>query len=90
MQFTDRLVMCIGCSTEFVFTADEQLFFLEKGFTHDPKRCKACKAKRSAVHRKALPETRIACAACGLETTVPFLPKQGRPVLCRSCFQASK
>jgi hypothetical protein len=22
-----------------------------------------------------------------LETTVPFTPKQGRPVLCRPCFQ---
>jgi hypothetical protein len=24
-----------------------------------------------------------------VETTVPFRPTQGRPVLCRSCFQKS-
>jgi CxxC-x17-CxxC domain-containing protein len=33
------------------------------------------------------PETRTTCSACGSETTVPFKPTQGRPVLCRSCFQ---
>jgi CxxC-x17-CxxC domain-containing protein len=33
------------------------------------------------------PETRTTCSECGAETTVPFKPTQGRPVLCRSCFQ---
>jgi CxxC-x17-CxxC domain-containing protein len=33
------------------------------------------------------PETRTTCSECGMETTVPFKPTQGRPVLCRSCFQ---
>jgi CxxC-x17-CxxC domain-containing protein len=33
------------------------------------------------------PETRTTCSDCGAETTVPFKPTQGRPVLCRSCFQ---
>ena len=28
--------------------------------------------------------------ACGVETTVPFKPTQGRPVLCRSCFQMKR
>jgi CxxC-x17-CxxC domain-containing protein len=32
-------------------------------------------------------ETRTTCSECGAETTVPFKPTQGRPVLCRSCFQ---
>jgi CxxC-x17-CxxC domain-containing protein len=32
-------------------------------------------------------ETRTTCSACGTETTVPFKPTQGRPVLCRACFQ---
>jgi CxxC-x17-CxxC domain-containing protein len=33
------------------------------------------------------PETRTNCSQCCAETTVPFKPTQGRPVLCRSCFQ---
>jgi CxxC-x17-CxxC domain-containing protein len=96
MQFTDRILKCEQCKTEFVFTAGEQLFFSDKQFKNDPKRCKQCKAKRTAVGRAAIKvgavpfsrmETRAQCSACGIETTVPFKPTQGRPVLCRSCFQ---
>ncbi len=87
MEFTDRVLKCIDCGAEFVFTAGEQTFFYDKQFQNDPKRCKPCKAKRSRSARRVRPETRTTCSACGLETTVPFRPTQGRPVLCRSCFQ---
>jgi CxxC-x17-CxxC domain-containing protein len=86
MEFSDRVLKCVDCGNEFVFTAGEQLFFHEKQFTNDPKRCKQCKAKRASGSR-ARPETRLTCSECGEETTVPFKPTQGRPVLCRSCFQ---
>jgi CxxC-x17-CxxC domain-containing protein len=98
MQFVDRFLKCTDCSNDFVFTAGEQLFFFDKQFKNDPKRCKLCKAKRAGLGRSANPdapsvlpfsrtETRTKCSACGVETTVPFKPTQGRPVLCRSCFQ---
>ena len=101
MQFDDRLLKCSDCSNEFVFTAGEQLFFYDKQFKNDPKRCKLCKAKRAGLGRSANPnaaatlpfsrtETRTECSACGIETTVPFKPTQGRPVLCRSCFQLKR
>jgi CxxC-x17-CxxC domain-containing protein len=101
MQFVDRFLKCSDCNTEFVFTAGEQLFFSDKQFKNDPKRCKLCKAKRAGLGRSAnadgvaaLPfsrtETRTECSACGIETTVPFKPTQGRPVLCRSCFQLKR
>ena len=98
MQFVDRLLKCSDCGNDFVFTAGEQIFFYDKQFKNDPKRCKLCKAKRAGLGKTAtagaatgLPfsrtETRTLCSACGIETTVPFKPTQGRPVLCRSCFQ---
>jgi CxxC-x17-CxxC domain-containing protein len=98
MEFTDRILKCSDCGNEFIFTAGEQLFFYDKQFKNDPKRCKLCKAKRAGLGRTANPngaltlplsrtETRTKCSACGVETTVPFKPTQGRPVLCRSCFQ---
>jgi CxxC-x17-CxxC domain-containing protein len=101
MQFVDRFLKCSDCAQEFVFTAGEQLFFHDKQFKNDPKRCKLCKAKRAGLGRSAaagsgaaLPlsrtETRTECSACGVETTVPFKPTQGRPVLCRSCFQMKR
>jgi CxxC-x17-CxxC domain-containing protein len=87
MDFKDRTLKCNDCGAEFVFTAGEQLFFHDKQFMHDPKHCKQCKAKRASGNARVRPETRIACSECGEETTVPFKPTQGRPVLCRSCFQ---
>ncbi len=97
-QFVDRILKCSDCHGEFVFTAGEQLFFHDKQFKNDPKRCKPCKSRRSGLSAAAngtgiaaaglsRTETRTECSDCGIETTVPFKPTQGRPVLCRQCFQ---
>ena len=98
-QFVDRILTCVDCQGEFIFTAGEQLFFFDKQFKNDPKRCKPCKSRRSGLAAAAngatgpaaaglsRTETRTQCSDCGIETTVPFKPTQGRPVLCRQCFQ---
>ena len=102
MEFQDKALNCMDCGNDFVFTAGEQLFFHDKQFKNEPKRCKFCKAKRAAlfgptpgngpaaapVYNKV--ETRTTCSQCKKETTVPFRPTQGRPVLCRECFQQSR
>lgn len=97
MEFQDKMLKCIDCGTEFLFTAGEQLFFHDKQFKNEPKRCKACKAKRLSLvgaaptgNRYQRVETRTTCSQCGKETTVPFRPTQGRPVLCRECFQGRR
>jgi len=92
MDFQDKNLTCVDCGTEFVFTAGEQVFFHDKNFKNEPKRCKNCKAKRAALvnggsqssHSRT--ETETTCSQCGKATTVPFRPTQGRPVLCRECF----
>ena len=96
MEFQDKVLKCIDCGTDFIFTAGEQLFFYDKQFKNEPKRCKACKTKRvsvvgSATHSGPFKvETRTVCSECGKETTVPFKPSQGRPVFCRECFQQKR
>ena len=87
MEFKDRVLKCVDCGSDFIFTAGEQFFFHDKQFKNDPKRCKQCKAKRASGSARVRTETRTTCSECGMETTVPFKPTQGRPVLCRSCFQ---
>lgn len=90
VEFVDRILMCVDCGSEFVFTAGEQVFFHGKQFTNNPKRCKPCRAKRKNGTYKTRPETQTICAECGAQTTVPFKPAQARPVLCRMCFQNAK
>jgi CxxC-x17-CxxC domain-containing protein len=87
MEFSDRVLKCVVCGKDFVFAADEQRFFHAKQFANDPKHCKECKARRAASSSRTRPETRTICAECGTATTVPFRPNQGRPVLCRACFE---
>src|SRR5271157_3950255 len=90
MEFIDKVLKCSDCGAEFVFTAGEQLFFHDKQFKNEPRHCKQCKAKRVRGGSRVRPETRTNCSQCGEETTVPFKPTQGRPVLCRSCFKQQK
>jgi CxxC-x17-CxxC domain-containing protein len=99
-EFEDRMIKCVDCSENFVWTAGEQVFFHDKGLKNEPKRCKPCKqaknerlaaiaaAQASGVRQRI--EVSVQCAQCGQETTVPFYPSQGRPVFCRSCFLASR
>jgi len=89
MEFQDKILKCVDCGKDFIFTAGEQLFFHDKQFHNDPKRCKACKLKRGGGS-SVRAETRTHCSVCGQETTVPFRPTQGRPVLCRSCFEQNR
>ena len=95
MEFADKTLNCVDCGSEFIWTAGEQLFFADKHFKNEPKRCKACKAttaSRSSAGSSmgGRVETQTNCSACGKETTVPFRPTQGRPVYCKQCFQQRK
>jgi len=43
----DRTLTCADCGQEFVFTASEQQFYTDRGFS-DPRRCRSCRAARKA------------------------------------------
>ena len=43
----DRTLTCADCGQEFVFTASEQQFYADRGFS-DPRRCRSCRAARKA------------------------------------------
>ena len=86
MTFADRELKCVDCGQMFLFSGGEQDFFQGKGFTNEPKHCKQCKAKKQGDQRRRRIETQVTCSGCGSDTTVPFKPTQGRPVLCATCF----
>ena len=43
----DKTLTCSDCGQEFTFTASEQDFYAERGFT-EPRRCGSCRAARKA------------------------------------------
>lgn len=100
-MFADKVLTCKDCGREFTFTASEQEFYAEKGFTNEPGRCPECRAAKKAqnrggdrrggfggnAQREMFPAT---CSACGQPTMLPFQPSGDKPVYCRDCFQPKK
>jgi hypothetical protein len=39
----DKELKCVDCGGSFLWTAGEQEYFKERGFTNEPKRCKSCR-----------------------------------------------
>jgi len=98
MSFTDKSLQCADCGVTFTFTAEEQEFHQSKGFTNEPRRCQSCRQARksqrnsfgsggSRYDRQMFPAV---CAECGIETQVPFEPREDRPVYCSSCYNKNK
>jgi NAD-dependent SIR2 family protein deacetylase len=48
MSFEDKSIQCSDCGTTFTFSAGEQEFFQNKGFTNEPKRCPECRRANKA------------------------------------------
>ncbi|MSQ11653.1 MAG: zinc-binding protein [Dehalococcoidia bacterium] len=96
MPFQDRNMTCSDCGQTFVWTASEQEFFQQKGYTNEPRRCPSCRQLRrsqgggggggggSAGGARTLYPA--VCAQCGKATQVPFQPRGDRPVYCSDCF----
>lgn len=105
MTLQDKTLVCRDCSQEFVFSASEQEFFAQKGFTNEPGRCPECRAARKAQRgeggyssgrssggygRQQREMFPAVCAQCGKDTTVPFQPRTDRPVYCSDCFATQR
>jgi len=95
----DQQLMCSDCGQAFTFSAEDQEFFRDRGYS-TPKRCKPCRqAKKNeqsggggggGFQRSSTQSTSVICSGCGQQTTVPFEPRGDRPVYCQNCFQSRK
>jgi CxxC-x17-CxxC domain-containing protein len=97
MSYQDRTLTCQDCGQAFTFSADDQAYHAEKGYTNEPKRCQPCRQSRRSERdyggqgggygrsqREMYPAV---CAQCGKDTEVPFQPRGDRPVYCSDCFR---
>ncbi len=98
MSYQDRSLTCFECNQQFTFSAEDQEYHAQKGYSNDPKRCPSCRASRrdnrssgyssgggfgGYQQREMYPAV---CAQCGVNTEVPFQPRADRPVYCRDCY----
>ena len=99
MSFQDRQLTCVECGQSFTFSAEDQAYHAQKGYTNDPKRCPSCRELRRSERsyggssyggggygrsdRQMYP---VVCAQCGKQTQVPFEPRGDRPVYCSDCY----
>jgi CxxC-x17-CxxC domain-containing protein len=94
VAFADKTLVCRECGTSFVFTAGEQEFYKSHGLVHEPARCPSCRTARRRGNSRLEDRPRsmysAVCAACGEPTEVPFQPRLGRPVYCKSCFETRR
>ena len=98
MSYEDRTLSCMQCGQSFTFSADDQAYHADKGYTNEPKRCPACRqAKRAqrndgggGYDRGPREMHPAVCAECGKDTTVPFRPRGDRPVYCDDCFRRQR
>ena len=89
----DKILNCKDCGNEFVFTAREQQFFADKGFSNQPQRCRDCRQARRAQHgdriAAARPHARqnfdAVCAECGVEISERRLEAVPFAKLCVEC-----
>ncbi len=100
MNFVDKSLTCADCGTSFTFSADDQAFHQEKGFTNEPRRCQGCRsAKRAERNGGSSYEGgyggqremfTVTCSECGKDAQVPFQPRGDKPVYCSACFSTRR
>lgn len=94
--YREKVLRCRDCGAQFVWTEGEQRFYASKNLTNQPGRCASCRAAARAARqggtvsaagrpREFFPAV---CDRCGIQTQVPFLPRNDRPVYCSSCYDA--
>jgi CxxC-x17-CxxC domain-containing protein len=97
INLDNKVLICKDCGNSFDFTVRDPQFYVAKGFTNEPQRCRDCRSARKAQHEgggtayggstSGAREMHDAiCAQCNQATTVPFRPRGDRPVYCRNCF----
>jgi CxxC-x17-CxxC domain-containing protein len=93
-MYEDRIIHCLDCGKDILFTVKQQEFFKKKGFT-PPKRCLPCRLVYRQLLRKH-PELctdgpvttwDYFCADCGAYVKLPFELSKGKKAFCRRCIE---
>lgn len=76
----DKLLNCVDCGAQFVFSARDQTFYLERGY-QAPRRCKTCRDKRKSSQHPTLSPHAAAAAAPAPQIPTPPAPAGDVPAV---------
>jgi len=96
MGFADKLLNCIDCKRNFIYTVEDQEFHASKGFINEPRRCPSCRRIKKNEHTQDANSSEnyssqrqvfsVTCTKCGKATRIPFQPREGKSVYCSNCY----
>jgi CxxC-x17-CxxC domain-containing protein len=84
VTYVDRTLTCVDCAVEFIHSAADQEYYIQKGFASDPKRCASCRASRRAS-REAGYDVRDIGGPRGYERGDEHVAREYFAVICSSC-----
>ena len=84
VTYADRTLTCVDCGVEFIHSAADQEYYVQKGFSSDPKRCASCRASRRAS-RDAGYDVRDIGGPRGYERGDDHVAREYFAVVCSSC-----
>ena len=82
--YSDRVLSCKDCGSEFVFTAGEQEFYASRGYEHLPGRCPNCRAARRSRQGSSSPGSYAGRGYEG-ERGLRRAPREMHPAVCSTC-----
>ena len=84
MTYVDRTLTCVDCGVEFIHSAADQEYYVEKGFASEPKRCTSCRASRRAARDRGY-DVRDIGGPRGYERGDDRPSREYFAVICSSC-----
>jgi CxxC-x17-CxxC domain-containing protein len=81
----DRVITCVDCGEDFIFTVGEQEFYRDHGLTHAPTRCKRCRENRKGQRDASHGERGAGGGGDGARPRSASGPKTMYPAVCAQC-----
>ena len=91
MSYTDKVLVCRDCGTNFTFTSGEQEFYASKGLLNAPSRCTSCRSQRKTTRPSFEEEDNTGYVKYGAFASFGGrTPRQMHPTVCNDCGQATE
>jgi CxxC-x17-CxxC domain-containing protein len=89
-MYVDKTLTCRDCGNPFTFTAGEQEFFAQKGFTNEPGRCPECRAARKSQRGGTSYDSERGYSGGGSYGGYARAPREMFSVTCSECGQPAQ